>query len=114
MQDVERGYVSVEAAKAEYGVVLTDGVVDEPGTAALRQGMQRHIDHFDFGPERTVYEKTWSREKYDDLTEILMGLPVHWRFFVKSQIFDVLKNDEDANVRTVFDGILREHPQIAT
>ena len=113
-QDVERGYVSVEAAKAEYGVVLTDGVVDEPGTAALRQGMQRHIDHFDFGPERTVYEKTWSREKYDDLTEILMGLPVHWRFFVKSQIFDVLKNDEDANVRTAFDGILREHPQIAT
>lgn len=113
-QDVERGYVSVEAAKAEYGVVLTDGVVDEPGTAALRQGMQRHIDHFDFGPERTVYEKTWSREKYDDLTEILMGLPVHWRFFVKSQIFDVLKNDEDANVRTAFDGILREHPQIGT
>ena len=113
-QDVERGYVSVEAAKAEYGVVLTDGVVDEPGTAALRQGMQRHIDHFDFGPERTAYEKTWSREKYDDLTEILMGLPVHWRFFVKSQIFDVLKDDEDANVRTAFDGILREHPQIAT
>ena len=113
-QDVERGYVSVEAAKAEYGVVLTDGVVDEPGTAALRQGMQRHIDHFDFGPERTVYEKTWSREKYDDLTEILMGLPVHWRFFVKSQIFDVLKDDEDANVRTAFDGILREYPQIAT
>ena len=113
-QDVERGYVSVEAAKAEYGVVLTDGVVDEPGTAALRQGMQRHIDHFDFGPERTAYEKTWSREKYDDLTEILMGLPVHWRFFVKSQIFDVLKDDEDANVRTAFDGILREYPQIAT
>ena len=114
VQDVERGYVSVEAAKAEYGVVLTDGVVDEPGTAALRQEMQRHSDHFDFGPERTAYEKTWSREKYDDLTEILMGLPVHWRFFVKSQIFDVLKNDEDANVRTAFDGILREYPQIAT
>jgi N-methylhydantoinase B len=113
-QDVDRGYVSVEAAKAEYGVILSDGVVDEAGTAALRQEMQRHSDHFDFGPERTAFEETWSREKYNELTEILMGLPVHWRFFVKSQIFDSLKDDEDVSVRTAFDRVSREHPQIAT
>lgn len=36
LEDVLGGFVSVDAARAEYGVVITDGVVDEAATAALR------------------------------------------------------------------------------
>ncbi len=39
--DVRRGYVSPEAAEREYGVVLRDGVVDEPATRGCGQGGPR-------------------------------------------------------------------------
>jgi N-methylhydantoinase B len=39
-RDVRLGYVSAEAAKREYGVVITnDGEVDQAATAALRNGI---------------------------------------------------------------------------
>jgi N-methylhydantoinase B len=39
-EDVANGLVSVEAAKRDYGVVLSDGVVDKSSTAQLRQTMR--------------------------------------------------------------------------
>ena len=35
-EDVADGFISVEAAKTDYGVVLTGGLVDEVATAHLR------------------------------------------------------------------------------
>jgi N-methylhydantoinase B len=39
LHDVEEGYVSAEAARTRYGVVLRDGQVDATATAVLRQEM---------------------------------------------------------------------------
>lgn len=86
-RDVERGYVSREAARRDYGVVIENGVVDEDATKALRASWPQPEGHFHFGREREGYEARWTREAYDALTRILAGLPIHWRFFVKTEIF---------------------------
>jgi len=90
--DVQRGYVSVAAAAGEYGVVIRDGVVDPAATGTLRAAIRRGESgaHFDFGPEREAHEALWMRENYDALTIILLALPVHWRFFVKTKVFEML------------------------
>ncbi|MCB8840342.1 hydantoinase B/oxoprolinase family protein [Aurantimonas sp. VKM B-3413] len=87
--DVARGYVGEAAARDDYGVVIRDGRLDEDATQALRAGRTRPepVPHFHFGPEREGYERAWTSAAYDALTAILMALPVHWRFFVKTQIF---------------------------
>jgi N-methylhydantoinase B len=38
LQDIANGFVSVEAARRDYGVLVREGVVDEVATAALRAG----------------------------------------------------------------------------
>ncbi|MCB2052470.1 MAG: hypothetical protein KDE63_13680, partial [Novosphingobium sp.] len=85
--DVARRYVSVDAARREYGVVLTNGEVNEAETEALRAKAARHTGHFHFGPERDEYETQWNDAAYDALTALLATLPIHWRFFVKTEIF---------------------------
>lgn len=89
--DVARGYVSQAAARRDYGVVLQDGAVDLAATAALRLAPRGTARHFHFGPEREGYESQWTDAAYDALTAILADLPVHWRFFTKTQIFARMK-----------------------
>ncbi|PRD43151.1 hydantoin utilization protein B [Phyllobacterium phragmitis] len=91
-RDVERGYVSVEAAEQGYGVVIRQGVVDEAATASLRSVAAAPAGHFNFGPEREGYEAQWTPASYALLTDILAGLPIHWRFFAKTEIFRRMKN----------------------
>ncbi|MFU8864525.1 MAG: hydantoinase B/oxoprolinase family protein [Rhodobacterales bacterium] len=86
-QDVARGHVSVAAAQRDYGVVLVEGAVDAVATEKLRAKAVPHAAHFHFGPERTTYEAQWDDAAYDRLTKILAALPVHWRFFAKTEIF---------------------------
>lgn len=85
--DVARGHVSVAAARRDYGVVITEGKVDAEATAALRAQAVPHEEHFHFGPERDSYEAQWTDAAYDRLTALLAALPVHWRFFAKTEIF---------------------------
>lgn len=86
-RDVARGYVSVEAAEREYGVVIRDGVLDAEATDRLRANRSAPTVHFHFGPEREGYERQWTPAAYDFLTRTLDGLPIHWRFFAKTEIF---------------------------
>ena len=88
--DVARGYVSVGAAEAEYGVVLRDGAVDAVATERRRRAMrgEQRNAHFAFGPEREHHEAVWTDANYAALNEILTMLPVHWRFFVKTRLFE--------------------------
>ncbi len=87
VQDVARGYVSPKAAEQEYGVVIRDGALDTAKTRALRAQAPQPTAHFHFGPERSGYEVQWNDAAYDRLTEILAALPIHWRFFTKTEIF---------------------------
>jgi N-methylhydantoinase B len=95
-QDVARGHVSKEAARRDYGVVMRGGEVDETATAALRAKARTHDGHFHFGPERDAFEAQWTDEAYACLTDILMALPVHWRFFVKTEVFRRMESRKGA------------------
>ena len=88
-EDVARGYVSVHAAARDYGVVMMEGVVDEGATTTQRAELVDHqpVGHFHFGSERDEFEKVWTTEAYAQMTQLLAELPVHWRFFVKTELF---------------------------
>jgi N-methylhydantoinase B len=93
--DVQRGYVSADAAARDYGVVIRDGAVDAAATearrATIRAGRAAAPTHFSFGPERDAFERIWSASAYAEMTRIMAELPTHWRFFVKTRLFEMLR-----------------------
>jgi len=115
--DVQRGYVTPAAAETEYGVVIRDGVVDLAATDAARAAMGARCTgaHFAFGPERERHELLWTRDNYDALTHILGALPVHWRYFVKSKIFEALPAQPQGNrpgVYAAFSAVRAAYPDV--
>ncbi len=117
--DVARGYVSVGAAEMEYGVVLRDGAVDAAATGASRAAMgpRQKNGHFAFGPERESHEAVWTEENYAVLGDILGRLPVHWRFFVKTKLFERMARAEAPAsrpwVKEAFDMLCENYPELA-
>lgn len=92
--DVQRGFISVDRARTDYGVVITsDMTVDEAATARARAEMASDADRamFNYGANRVEFEKVWTAERYAALTKILAAVPVTWRYFVKHQIFGAVK-----------------------
>ncbi len=76
--DVEVGFVSREAARRDYGVVIgDDGAVAEAATAKCR--VNRVKDNiradFDFGPEREAWERIFDDETMCELNRRLFELP---------------------------------------
>ncbi len=113
-KDVARGYVSVEAAAREYGVVLTDGVIDDSASTVLRIKLakqQQPIGHFHFGPERDEFETVWTSETYQQMTHLMTELPVHWRFFVKTELFERLGESAET-LKEAFDQVRKRFPQV--
>ncbi|KAB2848128.1 MAG: CRISPR-associated endonuclease Cas1, partial [Hyphomicrobiaceae bacterium] len=115
--DVERGYVSLQAARRDYGVVIEDGNVNAAATARLRASKPDNGGaFFDFGPEREAFEAVWSREAYAELGRILELLPPHWRAFVKTKVFDLMAKEGEGSaedrVRAAYADARRLYPAI--
>lgn len=83
-------------AGREYGVVIRDGVLDTQATDRLRANRPAPTGHFHFGPEREGYERQWTPDAYAFLTRTLAGLPIHWRFFAKTEIFSRMAGRDGA------------------
>jgi N-methylhydantoinase B len=111
--DVQRGYVSLGAAEAAYGVVISDGVVDAAATNALRASRRSDAahPHFAYGPERDAHEAVWTPDAYDQLTRLLAALPVHWRFFVKTKMFEAMA-EKAQDVPGIFATVREAYPEI--
>ena len=110
--DVKRGYVSVEAARRDYGVVLENGAVDQAATEALRAGMARHAGHFDLGPERQAFERRFTDAFYAAMTGWLAAMPVHWRFFAKGRLFEEMRaHDEPIPFAQAVAALREKYPQ---
>src|SRR5262249_18246194 len=97
LQDVREGFVTVAGARDDYGVVIAGARLDDaycdaaaPDDLRRRMATQASSGHFDFGPQRAIYERTWTPDNYAALTAVLTGVPAHWRFFVKHKIFAIL------------------------
>ena len=121
--DVERGFVSEKAAEEEYGVVVRSGQVDEAASAGRRKAMADADpkSFFGFNKHRIGYEKIWTRATYAELIRIVSALPVHWRFFVKSKIFEVInrlpageRKGGPEQVSQAYEGLVAEYPQLKT
>jgi N-methylhydantoinase B len=119
LRDIRYGYVSQAAAEAEYGVVIRNGAVDTAATEARRAAMRAEETgaHFHFGPERDAFERIWTPSAYAELTAILAALPVHWRFFVKTRLFEELREqaaeDGATRVRAAYEALRRTTPGLA-
>ena len=119
LADVVGGFVTVDGAARDYGVVVRDGAVDERATAGRRRAMAARADDgfFGHGPDRVAFEKVWTRPLYDRLTDLLRRVPVDWRFFVKHRLFAAVEARGDGDVRPdalddALSALLDEHPQL--
>jgi N-methylhydantoinase B len=107
LHDVRCGFVSVASARVNYGVAVTSHLeVDEQATIALRSKRATHTGaHYDFGPGRSRFESTWTRQRYEAFTAIARAIPVSWAHFVKHHLFSRLKDDiapGDGGAKDVF------------
>jgi N-methylhydantoinase B len=80
-EDVLDGYVSIDAARADYGVVGTlDGGLDAAATEALRKKIRAErgkgpLKEFDFGPVRDAYHARWPAAMHDAVSASTQDLP---------------------------------------
>jgi N-methylhydantoinase B len=96
LRDVRCGFVSTEAAERDYGVVVRDKELDLASTDRLRQSRDgAPADRpFDFGMRRDEFERKWTKERYESLTQFLGTAPVVWRQFLKTNIFSAVAADQ--------------------
>ena len=116
VQDVRSGFVTDDEASNSYGVVLENGGYDKPATTARRHNMStaQKTHFFDFGPERDEFESIWTDENYETLSDLLAGLPVHWRFFMKHRLFEAVGDDPNGgSIRERFEKIVAEYPELS-
>ncbi|MEM6740473.1 MAG: hydantoinase B/oxoprolinase family protein [Pseudomonadota bacterium] len=74
LRDVSAGFVSAEAARAEYGVVIEAGSVDAAATAALRSERPTRPE-IDFGPERDAWDRVFTDARMNRLAAALLTHP---------------------------------------
>jgi N-methylhydantoinase B len=91
LRDVQCAYISTAAAAELYGVVIENGEVDDAKTQQLRaQREPATARGIGVSAQQSEFEATWTRANYAVLTAVLRCVPVHWRFFLKHQIFDAI------------------------
>lgn len=89
LEDVLDGLVSPCAARNVYGVVISDGRIDEEATRQRRAGgtRQRAVPSFDLGEERLAYEAVWTEDAWSALSRHVFSLPVPLRSAARSQLW---------------------------
>jgi N-methylhydantoinase B len=94
-KDVEDGFVTVEAARSVYGVVIRDGALDEAATTALRdaEAGRRQNPEFVFGEERTAYERAISPATQDEVNKQLAHHPGSVRQYLRARVYETIEND---------------------
>lgn len=117
LRDIRRGAVSIEAARRDYGVVCDGVSVDEARTRELRQARTSVTkESITYCPVRRAYESTWTRERYELLTNFLAKLPVGWRLFMKHRVFEAVATlpidsatGVPAQMRAIFDQLQQRY-----
>lgn len=122
LKDVRCGFVSIDRAALDYGVVIADDAVDVQATVDLRGECTKGNDlvGFDFGLARTAFEQEWTRERYALLTTFLADVPVLWRHFLKHKVFAAVARGAHhgqpvpAQMATIFDQLRTQFPGLAS
>lgn len=94
--DVVRGFLSVESARRDYGVIVADGVVDAEATAALRAvAPTPRGDLFDFGPQREIWESVFDDAFMGRITQAVLARPSGARKAFRAQLLAPLLSTLD-------------------
>ena len=123
LTDVRRGFVTVQGAEGDYGVVIRDNEVDTAATEQLRleRAGEASDEFFGHSPGRVEFESRWTLAAYDKLTEVLWRLPVNWRFYAKQKIFESVdaacgkgEAADEKTVQSAYAALLERQPQLKT
>jgi N-methylhydantoinase B len=95
LNDVKRDFVSMTAARANYGVVLSENGVDARATASLRQELAKKqakpavgaLANFDFGTERRAWETEFSDRLMTRIHMVLAKLNPTARMAARKRLF---------------------------
>ncbi len=93
LKDVADGFVTIDAAREVYGVVLEAGRVDAAATEgqrAARRGAGA-APPFSFGEERDQSESRFPPALQDAVAAETEAYPAWFRHFLKEQVFDALE-----------------------
>ena len=126
LHDFKCGWITNQHAKEIYGVVISEGSVDKKATTACREIKKSESNHnpsdgfYNVSVSQQDFEKVWTKQNYEKLTEGLAKLPISWRFFAKHQIFSAIAKMPDndpskldgAAVQTEFNTLLRRFPDL--
>lgn len=115
LRDVRCGFLSLNAARQQYGVVISDNQLDQSATARLRAAMpQQASQHFEHGTARQRFESLWTTQRYHLLTVFLAAAPVSWRHFLKTQVFRAVEEiGETADMAQIFSDLRQRYPAMA-
>ncbi|WP_017346393.1 hydantoinase B/oxoprolinase family protein [Pantoea sp. A4] len=113
LQDVRCGFITVRAAREQYGVVIIDGQVDDAASTALRAEMPASQGHFDKGTAREAFEALWTPQRYEHLTAFLAAAPISWRHYLKTQVFQAVEaSGEEADMGKIFRTLRDKFPDL--
>ncbi len=93
LADVLRGFVSLEGAERDYGVVIRNEAVDADATEQLREkrrgaaSSEKDRSLFDFGRERTVWESVFDDALMARISNALFARPPTARGLLRLRIF---------------------------
>lgn len=90
MRDVQDGFVSVDAALADYGVAIKDGELDPTTTRQCRSNLSKSKSTDGQGPERRRWDEVFEPALMDQLNQALVALPAAVRQRRRKDIFDVV------------------------
>ncbi|MEM8729738.1 MAG: hydantoinase B/oxoprolinase family protein [Pseudomonadota bacterium] len=75
LRDTSAGFISVEDARTDYGVVIRAGAVDPAETAVLRDAPRPVPAPFNFGPERLAWDRVFTDARMMRLVKALLSRP---------------------------------------
>jgi len=87
-RDVENGFVTMEGAEKDYGVVIRDGAVDAEATEARRAHLAASNEANAQGPERERWDSVFTSAAMDRINVALVALPGAVRQRRRREILD--------------------------
>lgn len=87
LADVLNGFVTIDGARQNYGVVIAAGAVDQAATLTLRATWTSEERAVDFGPERAAWDEVFDAEALDAFNRHLLTLPLASRQRYRRDVF---------------------------
>ncbi|MFH1604222.1 MAG: hydantoinase B/oxoprolinase family protein [Pseudomonadota bacterium] len=93
LDDMLNGFITIEGAENDYGVIIRNGTIDSRATAKLRKERERAMDapFYTLGTARNEYEKVWNDKVSKAMTDLLFALPQAMRYEVRGRLWRAME-----------------------